>query len=631
MKKKTITSLLVGSIVLTIATFGLIHKPTSITRVDASDDPAFNPGYHSTGFYEKITDKSDLEDGDSILLVDVSNKNIFSHLGGNPAYAGYAEDEDNHFTDDNRYIGLSDSIACEFKLIKVNDGTSYYYHFRGSMTMDWSGVHDVVLAYCPEDHSEFDSIGQFTGDHLGARKYNSNNLKDEKTRWTILDSGSSGNNFNIVSRVSGGPVRSFAIYRKYGITTSFGCDYYSLDYQNYYVGDTLNLHGLIFNVYDNNIGETFEYKYENNSGLFYLDNYTVAPNTTEYNLKIVGLPNRSFEFGINEPTESENYFYTNSNITQLKDYRGTYLAAAEVSNQSSNNLYLPARFITYNRYDISNVNTCYMDHGNIPVSQHILLDDAITIERVKYQGEYHYVAKNKDDKYFNNREYENHQLDWSDIEFIDFTDTISPSNFIEIREKNNNLTLLFKSMYDDEIPLRCDTYYKTMYFDTIPDTSENCRDAYLYKLSTTHDTAYDITSFMSKFYQNTQNCDATGNAQTVFSHHWEYLETEFNLLSADAKGYFTNLTYTHNAESYNTPEDVVDRYDFLIGKYSDDLWDFMGRKSANTYQGPSLNNSIMNNIITNMDASTMLIVVLMIVVISSGALFVVLLRKKRQH
>ena len=631
MKKKTIISILASSVVLAIATLGLFGKPTNTTRVHASDDPGYNPGYHSTGFYEKISHLSDLENGDKILLVNVSNRHIFSHFGGNPAYDGYADSVGDYFTDDNRYIGLSDSIACELSLIKANDGSSDYYHFRGTMTMDWSGVFDVVLAYCPENHSEFSSIGQFTGDKFGAKKYNTDNLQDEKTRWTVSDDGGSGNNFRLTNRANGNLTRYFAIYRKCGIEISYGCDYYSCDYQNYYVGDTLNLHGLTFNVYDNHIGETFKYKYENNSALFYLDDYTVAPNTTEYYLKIVGLPTRSFEFGINEPIESENYYYSNSNITALKDYRGTYLLATELSNQTSNNYYLPARYVTYGRYDIQNVNTCYMDHGNIPVSQHILLDEAITIERIKYEGEYHYVAKNKDDKYFNNREYENTQLDWSDIEFIDFTDTISPSNFIEIKEINNNLTFLFKSIYDDEITLRFDNNYKTMYFDTMPESGDRFKDVYLYKLSTTHDVAYDITSFMDKFYKATQNCDATGAAQTVFSHHWEELESTFNLLSADAKGYFANLTYTHNTEAYNTPEDVVDRYDFLISKYSDELWDFMGRKSVNTYQNFFINSNNTGIIIENFDISTSLVVILTIAIISSGSVFVFLLRKKRHH
>ena len=627
MKKKFIFTLVLGSIAMSLATLGFIGNKTANIAYAGN-----NEGHLSTGFYQKVTDIDRLENGDKIVLVQTWNREIFSYFGGNPAYACCTENEKDYFTNDNKYVGLKDSEACEFTLSKVSDGNSYYYQFRGHMTMCWSGVCDVLMAHCPYDYTDFDSIAYFVGHSLGAYKYNTSIANDEKTKWTITQSGEA---LSIVNRSNSSVTLNYTIYRKVDIYLSFSSSLYSLDYKDYFIGDKLNLHGLTIEVYDNYYNTYTTYKYENNQNLIYMDDYYVKANQTKYTAYLRGLDktNYPFEFYINTPETAKPYYFSKYNITELKDYRGSYLAAIEIENMSSNNLYLPARYASYPNYWTANAARCTMENGNIPVENRTLLHEVIIIDLIKYENQYHYIAKTKDDRYFNNPYYDNDELwrDTSNYEFIELTDEVSPSNFIEIKEVGNNLTFGFKSMYDDEISFCADTQYNTFYFDTKPDSGSRYSDVYLYKLAMTDEVQDEIDDFINDFYTQTANCDATGDARYIFSHHWERLEIEFNIMSADARGYLANLNYTHNAENHGTAEDIIDRYDYILSKY-DDLWDFMGRKDATTHQDtshPSSTTNLFNNL-NDFNSSTAIAIILVVALTSATVLFIVIKKRKQQ-
>ena len=90
--------------------------------------------------------------------------------------------------------------------------------------------------------------------------------------------------------------------------------------------------------------------------------------------------------------------------------------------------------------------------------------------------------------------------------------------------------------------------------------------------------------------------------------------------------YFANLTYTHGAPASGTDEDLVDRYDYIVSKYSRE--DFIERGAANTLQ----NNAEQNyHSILETNENNMVTITLVIAIISHSTLLTALLLKKENN
>ena len=258
-----------------------------------------------------------------------------------------------------------------------------------------------------------------------------------------------------------------------------------------------------------------------------------------------------------------------------------------------------------------------------------MLHQAIIIDKVKLNGRYIYVARTDEifPNYYYNPFYDVYQ-GWNDRQsFINLTSTLDENCALTIKENaNGGVTFGFTNTDDQFFGFSFDQYYGTFFFE-YPDSYQNAR---LYKLCDTQEMQNEIDGFISVFLTQTANCDATGDSRRVFEQHWERLETEFGTLSADARGYLANLTYTHNAETSGTAKDIVDRYDYIISKYTD-LWDFMDRKSASSYQ--NIVNPQPSSIISKLAYNYLPMTIVIIGVLSTsivGAIIVFIRKRKEQ-
>ena len=571
--------------------------------------------YHTTGFYERVNDINRLENGDKVLIC-IYNSEVLSRFGGNPASAIF-ETSGVYFTSDKKFVALDDSPATEFTLIYDSD--NHYYQFRGTMEMDSTNTYDVLLGHAPYDESTgFPNIGYFTGgDRFGARVYNEDNLNDSKTKFTLSYSGNSdGENITLTNCYTSVCARSYSIYRKAVSKSFYGNNYDDL-YKNYYIGDDLKLNGFCLDVMDGIYGsDDTEIYYDDNPDLFYFTGDGKAKSgQTQYDVKVHGITGTgsTFTFEINEPETNPNHKFNYVTPTMLKDYRGTYLAVEQEGGTRIFNGRVPS--FDFNK---SNSTEVTISDSQLNASSRYIIDQAIVIEKVSLNGQMVYVAQTTDlwPRYYNNPYYNDNN---PDAVFLELTDTVSESNVISIEENpNGGMTFGFKNYNGSKFfGFSYANYEKHFFFETV-DRYQNAR---LYKLDSNDYFDRDIQAFISEFEEQTKNCDATGNSRTVFDHHWARIENEFNTLTADTKGYLANLTYTHNAEAAHSIQNIIDRYDFLLSKYSD-LKDFIGRKEVLTWQNNSNSPVINNELLTNTTTSIAMVMVCAMSFVLFGLLLV---------
>ncbi len=115
-------------------------------------------------------------------------------------------------------------------------------------------------------------------------------------------------------------------------------------------------------------------------------------------------------------------------------------------------------------------------------------------------------------------------------------------------------------------------------------------------------------------------CDGDG-AILFGDSAWTILGLEYNDLTSEAKEYFTDSSL---AGKNDTIDDVIERYDFIIGKYGTDKFvDFMGRhsdlSSANTVSG----------VLNNIDYITIIAIAISVVALTSIAAFIIIYKNKK--
>lgn len=615
--KKFRNLLLATSLLLGAGLFALTTKSgENPEAVDASRK------YHTTGMYEKVVDINRLEDGDKVIIVIWGNQ-VLSYFGGNPAYAMFPTDGV-YRSSDGSLIGLEDSLATEFTL--SYDSSTNQYQFNGTMEMTSSETYDVLLAHVPYDTpTGFDTIGYFGGDdRFGAYKNTSGNRSSTKTHWTLSYSGNDDENLTMTNVYTSSCARSYAIYRKVDTKSFYSNDYYAT-YRNYFVGEDLNLDNFYIEIMDGMSSQTEYLYYQDNPHMFYFTgNGKAAANQTEYTVKLRGLSN-DFTFEINEPEVNPDYYYSYVTPGMFKDYRGTYL----VVEQEEGTRYFNARFPEYDdEENESNSSACEINNERISNSGHVMMDNALIIDKVLINNKYEYVAKVYDRygfaDYYDNPYYNDEYPDYT--RFISISDEYSESNILTIKEnRNGGMTFGFTSKYGDFFGFSYYTGSENFFFET-KDYYQNAR---LYKINKVDRFDENIASFISVFEKQTENCDATGNSRTVFDYHWEAIEREYNSLSPDVKGYIANVTYTHNAETPHTIEDIMDRYDFILGKYTD-LKDFIDRKQVETWQNVSSLNDSSIYFANDLNNSVWPIAII-VVSVSSISLMGLIIIKKKKH
>ena len=162
------------------------------------------------------------------------------------------------------------------------------------------------------------------------------------------------------------------------------------------------------------------------------------------------------------------------------------------------------------------------------------------------------------------------------------------------------------------------------------DNSGSCRRVELFKKVTS--LSSEASSFTTSFKTFTDGvCVADGSTtQSSLEAGWANQKTAFNNLSADAQGYLANLTYYHNEEVAGSDEDIVDRYEYIVSKYS--LEEFMNRREAQTFIAQSFganNLSLFNGV--NNNPQLIIVLVVSLVGVTSLGILIFVKRKKNQY
>ena len=566
--------------------------------------------HHITGIYERVNDFYRIQDGDHVIIC-IYNSECFSNFEGNPASAQF-KSEGAYFSSDCKLLGLDGSAATEFEVAYHEDGS--YFTFRGTMELDTPNEYDVLLAY--NEAGCGPSIGSFTGDKFGTIMYSEDHLNDTRSHWKISNSENDRENILLKNVNNPDCARSYSIYRKAAKSFSENSD--NIKYPNYYVGDGLILDGFYIDVTALGPGgEDLRLEYNDNAHMFYTtDSTTAVEGKTEYKLKLHGLPDQSFTFEINSVQPNPYFHYDYLEPDQLKDYRGTYLAV----EQEEGNHYFNGRYPVNEDY---NSTQCYINDGVINNASRYMYDNAIIIDKVEIDGKLEYVAKTMDlsPKYYNNPYYDGSE-DY--VQFIELTEEVSASNIIHIKEnKNGGMTFGFQDKWDNFFGFSYSMYGNAFFFET----EDRLQNARLYKINSNHYFDEEIEEFIQEFENRTELCDPTGHSRNIFDTQWEYIKSKFNTFSADVKGYIANMTYTHNKETAHTIQDIVDRYDYIITKYTD-LEDFIGRKEIHTLVDNSSSAIISASSVEGSEVILMTTVIASILAVSLSTL-VILKKKKR--
>ena len=165
-----------------------------------------------------------------------------------------------------------------------------------------------------------------------------------------------------------------------------------------------------------------------------------------------------------------------------------------------------------------------------------------------------------------------------------------------------------------------------IYLNKNNDTSSPHEDAMtLFKKEYSSEINDEVQSFRSRFFEVTDVCDANGNTNLALL-DWDSIETLFNSMSVDAQGFIASLTYSHDSETPESLNDMVDRYEYIVAKYGDKGFNnFMNRKISQVYEKEA---SI--SFYTNSSSIIPVVIIISIVsVLNISVLFV--LRKKKEN
>ena len=603
---------------------GLLITSNINTNCAIEAEASYN--HKVTGFYKRLTSYEELQDDDKVIIVDQGLKG-WSSFGGNPAGLSY-DDTGFYYTKERDYLAIENSSVCEFTAIKLGD----YFAFRGNMEIrDNSHEFDVLLAH----NNDANNSSNFPGTNLSSFQYsfgaypypNYGDISD-KCKWIVNgDSDPFADNCNIqlTNKYDGGTARSVSLY-KYLCKESIGeadtlyqvvPDMYSLTNKDYYIGDKLNLTGyqVVVYYYDADAGSHGDWvidgyvTYNDSPDMFYNTDITITT-AKSYDFKLRGFPSESFNAYINTPTTNPNYVLTEVNQGELKDYRGTYLL---VNTNSS--VYYDGGM----KGDLGSYKSCTINDGQITIQSYAMLHETLTIERHTVNGQRIYVAKLSNGEYLVKADYPNKS-------FLRTSTSVSEKNALTILNNpyGNGVNIGFThngKVYDFSYEYDYGTGFCFISQDY------DYEYAKLYKIGPTAESSADISSFNDTFFDLTSVCDGTGQTNKITNEIWTSLSNAFASLGADAQGYFANLTYTHGATVSGTDEDLVDRYDYIVSKYSRE--DFIERGSANTLQ----NNAKQNyHSIFETNENNMVTITLVIAIISSSAFLTVsLLRKRKQQ
>jgi hypothetical protein len=295
--------------------------------------------------------------------------------------------------------------------------------------------------------------------------------------------------------------------------------------------------------------------------------------------------------------------------TAPADWRGTYLLGYEVDGTlyafNSDLETFDVTFNTVNTTDIS---------GDVVTGSKAIDAAAVKIERNTVSGTSYYHALCANGQYLKSASKSiNHQASATAANAVTF-DGVSlkiGDYWLRFNTANNQLRFRFGDS----------SYLSTS-------------SASLYKMNVTSAINTEVSNFVSGFHSSIGGvCDESGvdTDTSALNSAWTTQATAFKALSVDAQGILANTTYTHNAETAGSTADIIDRYDYVYGKYSASLTkgDFMNRSDAGTLVAYSARVNPLNIVGENGSTAAIIVVVSLVSLTAIGGYFFIRKRKEQ--
>ena len=612
-----ITTLLAGGI-------SLLAKP----KVEKAD--AVSTGYH---FFVQVEKESDLKVGDTVFIGTIGGT-IFSALSGNPVFASESH-VSGRSEDGKKYYTYYTENYQEMLLMRAEAGA-----YDGTWSFKSLRTSAQEADYAHPTKGRYLAYGTYYEDekYHGIQTYGDINMASSKNQYTSWTLEFRGEEKNVIMKYHGEKYDTHIqwYYMGKGARNNFG--YYTghtdivmykevsadqglgeveiiklstPDQSTVYEGDYLDLTGLELQITlkkgtSNEI--TFTSVYENEPS-FYNVNFAAKDATFVY-CSYVGW---NFLVPVEVIEDTSSYIYYNEVKTQKADYRGAYL----IVYQNGTDIMQLTRVGAYINYSKQSEDGAICSTFNSSIQQHVF-----NIVHVKISGTTYMFLKTVSTDAYVIRKGDD------DIQFVTDINDVTTSDAVTI-DSDLSIHIGDKILY----------YAYNFYLGDNPDMNSRAK---LYKHVVDYtEPGSNASTFLTNFAnQTSSNCDASGDTETTLtSNIWNGLKILFDNIASDIsngydfQGYLANTTYVHNAEAgTNSVRDLIDRYDFILAKYSSSkgFVDFMDRMNNSAYQdnyNQASNVSI--NVFSNQD-NTLMIVIIAITSVTLLSLAALMVSKKKK-
>lgn len=611
----------------------------------------------NTHLYVKVTDSSQLAEGDTIVLVTPDGK-VFDCPAGNPRFlrmenvSGMNYEINRLYCDESQVDRLKLHAGSQTGSFALECLDEDYYNVKGKY-LSWVETYDIQ----PHDQS---SVGYYYS-NIAFRT-----TIDDKSSWFFTFD--STRNYRCEIDRSDEPAENYGLY--YGGSYTRPCLCYTWYDNNlvndklfvfkevdrsdfdqlaatvisqptkniYSTGEQVDLSGLelYFEVdgfsldilYDNEPNFFSNIGYAQSDGYVYIEYCEMPYNVT--GLTIVSKPSELTIVDYIQVSEAYN------------DYRGTYVLAtisgsdtavlriSNVNEEPNANtegslIYVPDYEYYYypDEYDSSNyeiitqIYTNYLHLVQNPGgnSQSKVAQTPIQLVHDENDPSKTYIYGVLSGTYLS------YQIGGDYDGYLISKDTPSSDDAVTINEDGsvtmNNKTLVLSVENSQTI------------IKFVSDTS-GCTVVKLYKKATDDTFRTNINTFVSNFLSKTS---ADCLAESVQSTTWTNVQQDYDALSIDEKGYLANIEYIHSSnEGLENEYNVVDRYDYIVSKY--DFADFMDRKAANTWQDNYIDsdiNSSLSNVFKVVGNKNVVMVVAILISVTSLSALIFVFYKKKKH
>ena len=590
-----------------------VANPNNIETVSASRVKAF------TGLYKKVTSTSEFGVDDKVLLAS-KDGDVLRDAGGNPGYL-YTTREKAYRNKNGEFIYADNAYVVE--LTVCSGITDDSIALRGEFRMGWGSKkdYDGYIAYDRRGSNnsnpgpiDYTDVGiQYWKDYTGLRNNiigeSSWNVSFSEEGYICLDNVAGHGRLGWTSGydnrfvIGGGSIN---LYKKVAIANISVAKYPEKSFEDEYVyhykrGEKIDFSGLEFDVtFTGNPLDISTFYYDDDRNYFTHAEYATGTGYVDVPVTLVNQKAKNIQICVDQ--NDQNYIHV---TRDLGDFRGNCILAVYYEDEYGGG-YNAFGYRVDNGAD--DPRTASVDGGGIITITAGARMNSTFFELVKIDGKYHLVKElQSGTKYVGSNGGTVLQNEATD------------ANALEVEYDSTNHCVFLK-LYGTNSYLRFAGYL----FEFSENTSNR---AQLYKQELSGDEYDSIDTFVSGFHNATKACIADGRTLGITEEIWDAQETAFEALTSGAQSVIAGTTYNHNQELYGSIYDIVDRYDYIITKYSQ-FEDFMGRSENSSYENnyvQSLGGLLMS---ANQNNGGIIILAASITIISSFGIFLVIKKRK---